>query len=98
MAKHAPRRAQLVFTETAEQQLARVTPDAYRRLDRVLEAIAVNPVVGALMERAPTLREYTAETAASSTTPPSWASSLSRIRIPELQFRHLQRREAHPAR
>lgn len=58
MGRHSPRRAQLVFTETAEQQIARLEPSEYARLDRLLDAISLNPAVGDQMERAPMLRQY----------------------------------------
>lgn len=58
MGKHTPRRAQIVFTEVAEQQLQRLDAAAFARLERVLDVVAVNPMVGPLMERTPTLREY----------------------------------------
>jgi hypothetical protein len=58
MGKHAPRRSQIVFTEVVEQQLQRLDAASFARLELVLNVVAVNPMVGALMERAPTLREY----------------------------------------
>lgn len=58
MGRHSPRRAQVVFTETAEQQIHRLTPAEYARLDRVLDDISLNPLVGDQMERTPMLRRY----------------------------------------
>jgi hypothetical protein len=58
MGRHAPRRAQLVFTETAEQQIERLDSAAYARLDRALVTISLNPMVGEKMAAAPMLRQY----------------------------------------
>ena len=58
MGRHAPHRAQLVFTETAEQQIARLDPAAYARLDRALVTISLNPLVGDQLAATPMLREF----------------------------------------
>lgn len=58
MGRHSPRRAQLVFTQTAEQQIEALEPVDYARLDLLLDAISLNPLVGDQMERSPMLRQY----------------------------------------
>lgn len=58
MGRHSPRRAQIVFTETAEQQIEQLAPAYFARLDRVLDDISLDPAVGDPMEKAPMLRQY----------------------------------------
>jgi hypothetical protein len=62
--KHSPRKALVVFTPEAEQQVSSLEPKELEKLDRALDVISVDPSVGAPMPASPVLREYREDTGA----------------------------------
>lgn len=54
---HGPRRAQVVFTDTARAQVEKLAPAELRAADRLVVAISANPELGEQVPRAP-LRRY----------------------------------------